>query len=292
MIPITFNKDDLNNPKKGTVSPEAMSALVGLLYPTQVGVLDIFENPVAVTNVDLSTTGYVTLTFSKGYVVCYGRLIYVEQDEQATLPLPASNETGNLGIRINLTASGANEVEWFAKSGTLVTNNLLNEPATGVYEIKLYTYTASSSSFVVGTRVATKVANMYDYLRGTNFRTREMTDRSNAIATTSFVGTLAKALIPQITILSSEKIQIDFVGANEQVVLTVVAGRVHTTNGQTGGYVELPFSTQVYVINASPQLTSGDNASWNFILRNYNKNGFYYSTNSSSVDCMYIAFGV
>lgn len=290
MIPVTFNKDDLNNPKKGTVSPEAMSALVGLLYPTQVGVLDIFENPVAVTNVDLSTTGYATLTFSKGYVVCYGRLIYVEQGEQATLPLPASNETGNLGIRINLTESGASEVEWFAKSGTLVTNNLLNEPATGVYEIKLYTYTATSSSFAVGTRVATKVANMNDYLKGTNFNTRTTADRSNAIATTSFVQSLVAENRTEVYIVGGT-VHIHIKGANDTTVLTIVSGRYNTPAGQTTGYVQLPFESVCYSVVASP-INDSQDRDWMMLIKSYSKSGFTYKTTADRCDCMYIAFGV
>lgn len=300
MIPVTFNKDDLNNPKKGTVNPEALSALVGLLYPTQVGVLDIFENPVAVTNVDLSTTGYATLTFSKGYVVCYGRLIYVEQGEQATLPLPASNETGNLGVRINLTASGANEVEWFAKSGTLRTDNLLNNPATGVYEIKLYSYTASSSTFVVGTRVATKVANMNDYLKGANFTTQSSSDRSNKIATTAFVSSLLTSGTPDWNMWASDN---GTDGHGEGVVitldkssspLTIMAGRWHTKDGQQGGRIHYDFDTECYSFIGAPINDDPSDTNWQhmrLIVRNFNKNYATYAVDYSHTDCLFIAIG-
>jgi len=187
MIPITFNKDDLENEKKGTMRAQDLASLVGLLYPKKVGVLDIFDNPVVITNVDLSTTGYVKLSWSKGYVVAYGRLIYIEQGEIATFPLPASTESGNIGISINLAETGANEVEWFMRSGTLTQNNLLNEPANGVCEIALYNYTANNTTFNLETRVAQTIPNITDYLSGANFTTQPASDVSNKLATTEFV---------------------------------------------------------------------------------------------------------
>lgn len=190
MIPVVFKKDDLSNPKKGTINPEALASLVGFAYSQPLGgVLDIFENPVeSILPPDLTTAGYVKLTFSKGYVCAYGRLVYIEQGEEATIALPSSSFTGYVGIRIDLSAGGSSQVTWKLMS-TLSRDNLLDKPTTGKYDIPLYAVTASASSFTLGTRVARKIQKFADYMKGENFTTQSSSDNSTKLATTQFVNT-------------------------------------------------------------------------------------------------------
>jgi len=282
MIPVTFNKDDLNNEKKGTIRAQDLASMVGLVYPKKVGVLDIFDNPISVTNVDLSTTGYVKLTFSKGYVVVYGRLIYVEQGELVTLPLPASTESGNIGISINLAESGASEVEWFMKSGTLTTNNLLNENANGVYEMALYGYTANNASFNLGARIAQTIPSITDYLAGANFTTPAVSDNSNKLATTAFVQTL---VANKEAIIASEQ--------NGQLIfpnLKIRWGYSNTPSGASEVRVNWGTSfTSIYVVIVTPYNNSTNDA-W-VQLKSYDVNGFTYRADRDRTNCMYIAIG-
>ena len=119
MIPITFNKDDLNNVKKGNVRGQDLASFLSISMPKEAGVLDIFDDPCGYVQIT-PTTGYATVTMKKGYVNIFGRCIYVEQGEQVQIALPENGSvTGTFGIRVNLGESGANEVTWFTKTTTL-----------------------------------------------------------------------------------------------------------------------------------------------------------------------------
>ena len=162
MIPITFNKDDINNLKKGNIRGQDLASLVSIAMPKTAGILDIWSDPVSVTN-NTPGTGYATLTMSKGYIVVYGRLIYVEQGEQVQVPLPSSGTFyGVFGIRINLGQTGANEVTWFTKARSLQQDDLLREEINGIYEFGIYNYTATSSGITIGTKIAPVINKMID----------------------------------------------------------------------------------------------------------------------------------
>lgn len=190
MIPITFNHDDSNNLKKGNVRGQDLSSVLSFAMSKQAGLLDVFGNDCSVTAVAQNTpTGYATLTFSKGYVCVFGRIIYIEENEQVQVALPTSSSsvTGTLGIRINLGETGGNEVTWFTKTTALITENILINQVNGIYEFALYNYTATNNSFTLGNKVAPTIQSLPDYMKSANFETQEITDNSKKIATTEFV---------------------------------------------------------------------------------------------------------
>ena len=159
MIPITFNKDDLNNVKKGNVRGQDLASFLSISMPKEAGVLDIFDDPCGYVQIT-PTTGYATVTMKKGYVNIFGRCIYVEQGEQVQIALPENGSvTGTFGIRVNLGESGANEVTWFTKTTTLRQDNILNNEISGIYEFALYNYTATTSALTL-TKVATVISNL------------------------------------------------------------------------------------------------------------------------------------
>ena len=286
MIPITFNKDDLNNEKKGTIRAQDLASLVGLVYPKKVGVLDIFDNPVSVTNVDLSTTGYVKLTFSKGYVCAYGRLIYVEQSELVTLQLPSTTESGNIIIRVNLAESGANEVEWDKSASTLQTDNLLNNPANGVCEIPIYAYSANNTSFNLGAKVAQTIPSITDYLAGANFTTQAVSDTSTKLATTEFVKNLFNSNFANIS-----KTQTGY--AQLPNGLMFKWGMERTQSGLNGGTVIMdnngPAFQECFVLLATPFNSSTTDA-WVQVI-GYTARMFTYKVDRDRTDICYLAIG-
>ena len=90
LIPITFNADlgDVN--QKGNVRPEDLGALFSMLYPNSAGILNI-------TGQDCSQFGSINVvgstaqvTFHSGYIVVFGRAIYIEEGTQVAFNLPAS----------------------------------------------------------------------------------------------------------------------------------------------------------------------------------------------------------
>lgn len=186
MIPITFNKDDLNNVKKGNVRGQDLASFLSISMPKRAGVLDIFDDPCGYVQI-VPSTGHATITMKKGYINIYGRCIYIEQGEQVQIALPDSGSvTGIFGIRIDLGETGANEVAWFTKSTTLQQDDILNNEITGIYEFALYNYTATTTGLTL-TKVAPVIQNIDDYLKGANFTTPLTSDKSTKIATTEFV---------------------------------------------------------------------------------------------------------
>lgn len=188
LIPITFNKDDTNNDKKGIVRAKDLAYAINMCTTTDVGVLDLFNNSCEQYGAINISAGYASLTLHAGYITIYGRLIYIEENTQIQIPLPTTNVTGYLGIRIDLAQVGSNEVTWFATSDNLRTDDLSKDNSeVGVYEFALYSYSANSTNFTLNKFVAPKILKIKDYMQGNNFVTQENTDNSNKIATTAFV---------------------------------------------------------------------------------------------------------
>lgn len=187
LIPITFNKDDTNNLKKGIIRGQDIASALSVSMKNA-GILDMLGNdPCGYKTINYST-GYATITMSAGYVAIYGRLIYVEEGTQVQIALPASGTvSGIFGIRINLSDTGSSECTWFTKTTTLQTDNLNDNPATGIYEFRLYDYTATPTNLTLTAKTTEKIVNIFDYLKGDNFTTQEVGDSSNKIATTEFV---------------------------------------------------------------------------------------------------------
>ncbi len=298
MIPVTFNKDDLNNGKKGTIRAQDLASLVGLLYPKKVGVLNMFSNPLSITDKNMST-GYVSLTFNKGYVVVYGRLIYVEQGEVVTLPLPASTERGYVGIRINLGNSGSTEVEWFRQSGTLRQDNLLDENVNGVYELPIYTYSADATTFncdAVTDKVVPIIPSLEEYMAGANFTTQNVTDNSNRLATTQFVKSAITSNNPTYQVYT-------FGGSNYGYILRlgrirIYGGIAHASGSRNLGTISFP-ETLTAVIGSS--LTANVNIDTDYdtlaritsvVKRSYTMNSITFSTNNSDISVDFLIVGI
>lgn len=190
MIPILFNHDDTNNEKKGNVRAQDLATILSILTPQRVGVLNVFTNPCDAYQVNVST-GFATVTFHKGYVCVYGRLIYVEEGEQVQVQIPTdtSTVTGSFGIRINLAETGDNEVTWFTKTTSLQQDDLTNNEIDGVYEFLMYTYTAKSNSLVLTKRFSL-IDNTAEFMKGTNYITKPNATKDTSPATTEFVHNL------------------------------------------------------------------------------------------------------
>lgn len=200
MIPIIFNKDDDNNPKKGNVRSEDLALILGQFATTDAGVVNIGTNPLGIINTTYST-GHATFTFNKGYIYVLGRLIYVEQGEQVQIDLPSSG-TQNVvfGVKIDLGESADNEVTWFTKTSTyslaqientpLQKDNLMSNPVEGVYEFALYGLEESTTAITNTKTMFNLMQSNKDFMNGANFTTQLITDNSKKIATTEFVKSL------------------------------------------------------------------------------------------------------
>lgn len=189
LIPIIFNADDSNNTLKGKVQPEDLASFLSVLTSRDAGILDLFENPIGVTTiVDNTPVGKSTITFREGYVSIMGRLIYVQPNTQCQFTLPvAGTETGSFGIQIDLASTGANEVTWFKSTSGLRTDDIISNSASGVYQFRLYDYTATTSTLTLTNKTSEVIQKLPNYLKGANFETKPSGTRDMTIATTEFV---------------------------------------------------------------------------------------------------------
>lgn len=194
LIPITFNADDVSNEKKGKIKGQdlAMALLAGM--SNKVGVLDVLENACQQYGAINVSTGYATITLHAGYIVIFGRLIYIEEGTQVQVALPQSGTvTGSFGIRVNLAESGGNEVTWFTKTDLLQTDDLSKNVATGIYEFRLYTYSATPSGLSLSAFTNERIYLMNDYLKMDAFETAPNEDNSGKLATTKFVQNIVES---------------------------------------------------------------------------------------------------
>lgn len=193
LIPITF-KADIPDNKKGNIRAEDFSALLSFGLSKDAGILNI-------TGQDCSAFGNINVvgstaqvTFHKGYVVIFGRAIYVEEGTQVAFNLPSSGTVnGVLGIKVNLAESGANEVSWFQKTTTPQIDDLLNKNAGGVYEFVIYNYTATPNSFTLSEE--NKTTQIIKNIKDADFITRNNDNKSKNIATTEFVHNLLSSFV-------------------------------------------------------------------------------------------------
>lgn len=109
----------------------------------------LFSNEIGILNGLKSSVGFTlannTITFTDGYVVIYGRLIYIEPGTSVSVT-PNASRMGLVVLGVN---TSSNEVSIYTKeqSGsypTLIRNNLLN--SNGTYELALCAYTKTTTS--------------------------------------------------------------------------------------------------------------------------------------------------
>lgn len=149
LIGKTF-KADLDN-QKGHLQASDLGALFAFTYPQKAGILNITSNDCSYNGYPVIVGNTAQITFNKGYIVIFGRAIYIEESTQVAFNLPTSGSVnGVLGVRVNLAENGANEVSWFQKTTTAQTDNLLSKEANGVYEFVIYNYSATPTTFVMG----------------------------------------------------------------------------------------------------------------------------------------------
>lgn len=195
LIPITFKADDVDNEKKGSVQGQDLASFLAMGTSKSAGILDVLgSNACSIIGNPTISTGTATLTFNAGYIVIYGRLIYIEQGTRVQFELPTSSRvSGSLGIRVSLADAGAMECSWFTKTDELRKDNLLQNMSTGIYEFRLYDYTATPTGFSVKNKTGEKIVGLNEYFTGPNFVTMPISDKSQHLATTKFVNDLVNA---------------------------------------------------------------------------------------------------
>lgn len=189
LIPIIFKADDVDNEKKGSVQGQDLAFFLAMGTSKSAGILDVLgSNACRVIGDPTISTGTATLTFNAGYIAIYGRLIYIEQGTRVEFELPTSGRvSGSLGVRISLADAGAMECSWFTKTEALRDDNLLKNLATGIYEFRLYDYTATPTDFSIRNQTSEIILGIKEYLEGNNFITRPLGDKTKHLATTEFV---------------------------------------------------------------------------------------------------------
>ena len=194
LIPITFKADDVDNEKKGSVQGQDLASFLAMGTSKSAGILDVLgSNACSIIGNPTISTGTATLTFNAGYIVIYGRLIYIEQGTKVQFELPTSSRvSGSLGIRVSLADAGAMECSWFTKTDQLRKDNLLHNMSTGIYEFRLYDYTATPTGFAVRNKTSEKILNIKDYFEGANFVTMPIDNSTKHLATTEFVHKIIK----------------------------------------------------------------------------------------------------
>lgn len=176
LIGKTF-KADLDN-QKGHLQANDLAALFAFTYPQKAGILNITGNDCSYNGYPVIVGNTAQITFNRGYIVIYGRAIYIEESTQVAFNLPTSGSVnGVLGVRVNLGENGANEVSWFQKTTTAQTDNLLTKEANGVYEFVIYNYSATPSTFVMGEK--TKEIINQDWLN--NYATKDFVNNQVSV---------------------------------------------------------------------------------------------------------------
>lgn len=114
----------------------------------------LFSSEIGILNGIKSSVGFSlannTITFTDGYVVIYGRLIYIEPGTAVSVT-PNASRMGLVVLGVN---TNTNEVSVYTKeqSGSypsLIRNNLLN--GNGTYELVLCAYTKTTTSVTLNT---------------------------------------------------------------------------------------------------------------------------------------------
>ena len=145
------------------VSAKDDASLYHHIYSENIGILD------QIAGRCLYTTSNGVITFKDGYVLIYGRLIYVENGTSITVNLD-STKKGYVIIKVDTIN---NKVTLEIKEGTssnypsLTQTNLLDED--GIYEFALAGYSKTTTSLTMDTHVGDYIDTYDDKL--TNLRT-------------------------------------------------------------------------------------------------------------------------
>ena len=171
LIPVIFKADGGDSSRKGKIRAEDLSVLSAFSLNQKTGILQVLSQCNAYGISTIPGRAYFYL--NSGYVSICGRLIYIEEATQVEVDLPASGTvTGSFGIRVDLTAMGSSECEFFSKTGTLTKIDLNENPTTGIYELELYSYRATNNTFeIIGKTAPIIEAGGKPYANGAMFTT-------------------------------------------------------------------------------------------------------------------------
>ena len=165
IIAKTF-KADISGNAKGNIEPQDYAVLTGFSLSDNTGILNITASDLQIIGEPTYPTAQkVRLAFRKGYVVIQGRLVLVEENTVVEFNLPASGtSSGYIGIKIDLSQSRENEVTWFQKTDGIITQPLLPNSNSGIYEFVVYSYTATPTSMTINGKTSKIIYNMRDVL--------------------------------------------------------------------------------------------------------------------------------
>lgn len=114
----------------------------------------LFSSEIGILNGLKSSVGFTlannTITFSDGYVVIYGRLMYIEPGTSVSVT-PNASRMGYvvLGVNTNTNEASIYTKEQSGSYPSLITNNLLN--SNGTYELVLCAYSKTTTSVTLNT---------------------------------------------------------------------------------------------------------------------------------------------
>lgn len=140
-------KSDIAGSKKGKITPDQNALINAFCLSNKTGILDIGDKcTVQNTSIQVQDS-QATIIFNGGYIVICGRLIECESGTTFTITAPSVEEEGRIILRYDLQATGNEEfkITTKPKAEALTTNDLNENPKTGVYELELYSYVATSS---------------------------------------------------------------------------------------------------------------------------------------------------
>lgn len=148
--------------KKGKLTPAQASVMNVFSFPKWNGILNFGGKCEASARSAINNK--VDVVFNNGFFMIYGRLIQVEQDTivpvylttnsqeaGAVIPSGAPSVPGKIVARLNLSASGEDELKVFATTEPLRQDDL-NNNITGIYDFELYSYTATSQGVTLSSR--------------------------------------------------------------------------------------------------------------------------------------------
>lgn len=155
-IPIDA-KADIEGSKKGKLTPAQHAQLNAWCLASKTGILDIYNNTTkeyerceATETNYTATDNKATVVFKKGYIVICGRLVECEAGTKVDVATPSSGKiSGKIILRYSLSAVKEDEFVVETKVGSLIQQDLNDNPLTGVYEFELYSYKATPTTVML-----------------------------------------------------------------------------------------------------------------------------------------------
>lgn len=148
-IPIDA-KADVQGSKKGKLTPAQHAQLNAWCLASKTGILDCLDKCVATASSYIVSNNKANIIFKKGYIVICGRLVECEAGTVVEVTTPTTGSvTGKIILKYDLSASQEGEFIVTTKTGSLVQQDLNEDPVTGIYEFELYSYTATPTNITL-----------------------------------------------------------------------------------------------------------------------------------------------